>query len=50
MTMGEGRISCPEPNCGIAMNTREEVNAHLRWDHNRSEQEADAMLEVVCDE
>jgi hypothetical protein len=43
---GVGRMSCPEPDCGIEMNNRTEVRAHLQWDHNRSEAEAEAMLDA----
>jgi hypothetical protein len=41
------RIDCPETHCGISMLTRTELNAHLRWDHNRSENEAEAMLDAA---
>jgi len=43
---GVDRVLCPEPHCGIEMITRNEVNAHLRWDHNRSKDEAKAMLDA----
>lgn len=36
--------TCPEPDCGIQMYTRDELIAHLQWNHNRSEVEAEAML------
>lgn len=38
---------CPERDCGIEMPGRTELNAHLRWDHNRSESEAEAMLDAA---
>lgn len=36
---------CPEADCGIEFSARDEVRAHLEWDHNRSEPEAEAMLD-----
>lgn len=41
----ESRVPCPEPYCTIKMNERDAILAHLRWDHNRSEHEAESMLE-----
>jgi len=41
----DGKSVCPEHHCGIKMNTRTELEAHLQWDHNRSEYEANAMLD-----
>ena len=42
--MTENRVPCPEPDCGVAMNTRTEIIAHLEWDHNRRKVKARAML------
>ena len=39
----ERRHECPEMACGIKMR-REELKAHLEWDHNRSEYQAERML------
>lgn len=39
-----GGVPCPEPDCGIKMQSADEVEAHLQWDHNRSESEAEAMV------
>lgn len=38
---------CPEPDCGIEMPGDTELTAHLQWDHNRSEAEAEAMLDAA---
>lgn len=43
----EDGVLCPERHCSIKMNTRTEMNAHLRWDHNRNEAEAEAILDSV---
>jgi len=41
------RVDCPKANCGIEMNTRTELNSHLRWDHNHTEGEAEALLDAA---
>ena len=43
----DGRIECPESHCGIEMQTRTEIDSHLRWDHNRSESEAEAIVDAM---
>jgi hypothetical protein len=34
---------CPEPDCGLRLDA-EALHSHLRWDHNRSDYEADETL------
>lgn len=43
--MSDEDIQCPEHTCPLTFNTRVEVLAHLQWDHNRTELEADAMID-----
>ena len=39
-------VPCPERDCELELLSREEVRAHLEWDHNRSTSEAEAMLDA----
>ncbi|WP_247005080.1 hypothetical protein [Halosolutus gelatinilyticus] len=36
---------CPEYCCGLSFNTSDELQAHLEWDHNRSEYKAKEMID-----
>ena len=38
------RVQCPEYCCDIPFVNANEVVAHLQWDHNRSELEAERMV------
>jgi len=40
-------VGCPKAHCGVKMQTRTELNAHLRWDHNHTEGEAKALLDAA---
>lgn len=43
-TSDEESVECPEHGCGIPFPRAEEVVAHLQWDHNRPELEAERMV------
>lgn len=45
----DGGVECPENDCGIPFNSAEEVVAHLQWDHNRSELEAERKVREMLD-
>lgn len=44
MTDDGSRVDCPEPYCGVALPEVSEIEAHLRWDHNRTKREAKEMI------
>lgn len=48
-TVSDG-FDCPEYDCELSFPKREEVLAHLEWDHNRSEYKAKQMLENATEE
>ncbi len=39
------RVHCPEYGCGIPFVDADELIAHLQWDHNRSEVEANRRVQ-----
>ena len=47
--MSESGIECPESDCGIPFQSTDEVVAHLQWDHNRSELEAERKVRRYID-
>lgn len=36
--------TCPDDYCGLTFNTKEELKAHLRWDHNYNKTEAEVII------
>lgn len=41
-------LECPEWECELEM-PRTEMKAHLQWDHNRDESEAEAMITAATE-
>ena len=42
---GVRRAQCPEWDCLLKFRVNDEMKAHLKWDHNRSEHEAQIMVQ-----